>query len=438
MPQHETLTPHWVVEEGDEPPAVEDPGAAARVHVSGDGRLTLSPQLAALFGLDAATETLVEVTENGLRIRRPVTHLARVYIEPTNTCNLLCRTCVRNQWDEKLGRMSARTFGRIMDGLADFPRPLTVFFGGFGEPLSHPRIIDMVLQAKALGAAVEMITNGTLLTEKLSRRLIDAGLDVLWVSLDGATPESYTDVRLGAALPTVLDNLSRFRALHPESGATPEIGIAFVAMKRNIGDLPALLHLGSRLGVSRYSVSGVLPHTPEMSQDTLYERSLSDAVTTSTAWAPHVSLPRLDMDDATRQVFLRILRSGRNVSVAGASLNEGKNRCPFIEKGAVAIGWDGGVSPCLPLLHDHTTMLSKRQRLSRHQTVGNVNDASLKDLWLAPDYVDFRKHVQRFDFSPCTLCGGCDLAEQNNEDCFNNAFPTCGGCLWAQGVIQCP
>ncbi len=26
----------------------------------------------------------------------------------------------------------------------------------------------------------------------------------------------------------------------------------------------------------------------------------------------------------------------------------------------------------------------------------------------------------------------------NEEDCFGNTFPTCGGCLWAQGVIRCP
>jgi MoaA/NifB/PqqE/SkfB family radical SAM enzyme len=406
--------------------------------VAGAGRLTLPPDVAALYGLDGNTETLVEATENGLRIRRPVTHLARVYIEPTNTCNLLCRTCVRNQWDEKLGRMSARTFEHIMASLAVVPLPLTVFFGGFGEPLSHPHIADMVRRAKGLGATVEMISNGTLLTEEAARRLIDAGLDVLWVSLDGATPESYTDVRLGAALPSVLDNLERFRALRPEPNKKPELGIAFVAMKRNIGDLPALLRLGRRLGVSRYSVSGVLPHTPEMTHDALYERSLGDAVTTGSVWAPHISLPRLDMDDATREAFLGVLRSGRNITLGGASLNEGKNRCPFIEKGAVAIGWNGEVSPCLPLLHDHTTMLSKRQRLARHHSVGNINRTPLAEMWLAPEYLDFRRRVQLFDFAPCTLCGGCDLAEANSEDCLGNPFPTCGGCLWAQGVIQCP
>jgi hypothetical protein len=30
------------------------------------------------------------------------------------------------------------------------------------------------------------------------------------------------------------------------------------------------------------------------------------------------------------------------------------------------------------------------------------------------------------------------LAEANLEDCLGNTAPACGGCLWAQGVIQCP
>jgi uncharacterized Fe-S cluster-containing radical SAM superfamily enzyme len=64
------------------------------------------------------------------------------------------------------------------------------FFRGLGEPLSHPNIVDMVRQAKALGLSVELITNATLLDKSLASQLIDAGLDMLWVSLDGAKPES--------------------------------------------------------------------------------------------------------------------------------------------------------------------------------------------------------------------------------------------------------
>jgi MoaA/NifB/PqqE/SkfB family radical SAM enzyme len=48
----------------------------------------------------------------------------------------------------------------------------------------------MVQKAKAAGASVELITNGILLDEAVLKALMDAGLDGLWVSIDGATPKA--------------------------------------------------------------------------------------------------------------------------------------------------------------------------------------------------------------------------------------------------------
>jgi len=66
--------------------------------------------------------------------------------------------------------MTRETFAHIVEGLRAFSPSPTVFFGGFGEPLAHSDIVEMVTQVKALGAPVELITNGTLLTESLSRQ----------------------------------------------------------------------------------------------------------------------------------------------------------------------------------------------------------------------------------------------------------------------------
>jgi MoaA/NifB/PqqE/SkfB family radical SAM enzyme len=89
-------------------------------------------------------------------------------------------------------------------------------------------------------------------------------------------------------------------------------------------------------------------------------------------------------------------------------------------------------------MHSHPSYLHDRTRLTRKHIIGNINNDTLSNFWLAPDYVELRTRVQDFDFSPCSLCGGCELSQANEEDCFGNVFPTCGGCLWAQGVIQCP
>jgi MoaA/NifB/PqqE/SkfB family radical SAM enzyme len=102
---------------------------------------------------------------------------------------------------------------RILQGLPAFSPPPTVFFGGFGEPLSHPRIVEMIRQVKALGCRAELITNSIYLSPDLTQALVEAQLDLLWVSIDGARPHSYADVRLGAHLPQVIENLKRLRRI---------------------------------------------------------------------------------------------------------------------------------------------------------------------------------------------------------------------------------
>jgi MoaA/NifB/PqqE/SkfB family radical SAM enzyme len=359
-------------------------------------------------------------------------------VEPTSRCNLSCRTCIRNAWEEPQGDMSAATWEKVLAGLRDLPSPGEVFFGGFGEPLAHPGILGMVEQARHVARSVELITNGMLLNEQVARRLIALDLDVLWISVDGATAENLADVRLGAALQQIFENIERLALLRNETARRPEIGISFVAMRRNIADLPALLRMGPRLGVSRFMITNVFPYTEEMCAEMLYSHSIDGVDSTPSPWAPRIDLPRMDLSPESQDAIVQAMRYRHNVHLNGVTLGQDRGRCPFIEKGAVAICWDGTVSPCLALMHQYRTFLHNRPRSVQRHSVGRLEDLDLASIWNAPDYVAFRKRVEAFDFSPCTWCGGCSWSEANQEDCFANTFPTCGGCLWAQGVIQCP
>lgn len=411
-----------------------------QLQIDDEGRLVLPDEVIARYNLRPGTPIYLDEEGNGLSLRRPVTHLAKIYIEPTGHCNLACRMCLRNLFQEPQGHMDMAVYGRLIAGIKELPVPPQVFFGGFGEPLAHPNIIEMVAQARSVTRSVELITNGTLLTPERSRQLIDAGLDVLWLSLDGTTPESYADVRLGAELPQVLKNIETFRKTRrPGHRPKPEIGIAFVAMRRNIAELPTLLSWSSRMGVSRYLVTNVLPYTEDMCAEMLYHRVLHQITYVTSKWVPSLDLPRFEVSEATRDVLYQTLRSGQNLILNGDNMGRANDRCPFIVRGTTAVAWDGGLSPCLPLMHDHESYLEpRRKRFSRRYVVGNLREHSLAELWNMPEYVSFRQRVQEFDFSPCTVCGGCDHSEANEEDCYGNIFPTCGGCLWAQGIIQCP
>ena len=413
--------------------------SASDAYIDDKGRLILPEEVLRRHGLKPGAKLPISENGHSILLRRPVSHFAKVYIEPTNRCNLTCRTCIRNTWDEPLGRMDDTTFERIIDGLRAFAQPLTIVFGGFGEPLLHPSIASMVAEAKGIGSHVELITNGMLLSKNLSVQLAEAGLDVLWVSLDGSTEEGYGGIRPGAVLDEVVSNVMHFRTVSWSSTQRfPHIGIVFVAMKSTIAELPEVMRLGRKLLADRFLITNVLPYTEELCAEMLYNSVLVNVTNVPSPWLPQLTMSRIDATEITREPLYRIAREWQGMHDSKLIASNPNNYCPFIESGATALCWDGSVSPCLPLLHSHTSFLNERRRCSKRYVVGNINEHTMSELWHRPDYVAFRERVQSFQFSPCTFCGGCDLSEANEEDCSGNTFPTCGGCLWAQGIIQCP
>ncbi len=409
------------------------PTEGSHAYVDEEGKIVLPAETRARLGLFPGTEVRLVDTSNGVTLRRAPNQLAKVYIEPTSRCNLACPMCIRESWSEAQGNMSEVTFGRLLEGLTGLERKPVIVFGGFGEPLFHPRILQMLEQAKQVAERVEVITNGLLVTEQMARELLRLQLDVVWFSVD----------HLHAAAPgndgALLANIDKLNSLRMAVHAVrPETGFVFVATRTNVDELPSLIRRAVTWGVSRYMVTNVLPYTAAMCEEMLYRRSLDQVGSRTSYWSPAVQLPRMDLDLGRSLPLLQALRIHNNVQLSGASLTPSQGQCPFIETGAVAVCWDGAVSPCLGLMHSHVSYLNDTPRSVSRYVIGNVNQAPLHEIWNDPNHLAFRRRVQEFDFSPCTQCGGCDMAEANQEDCYGNTFPTCGGCLWAWGVIQCP
>jgi len=402
--------------------------------VDPQGKLMVPAALAERFGLQPGARVSFDEGPHALLLRRPITHLSRVYIEPTTECNLTCGTCIRHAWSEPLGRMSQATFRRVLDGLRLFrPMPL-VFFGGFGEPLTHPDIFRMVREAKQLGAAVELITNGTLLDEGAVQAMLEVELDALWVSVDGAADCGHAGAGPTAGVNGILSNLQRLQLRKLGlSRKKPQIGLAFVAMTDNVAEFPQLLQWALRHHIKKFSISNVLPHLTELKKQILYQRCLYNI-----DYGAEVELPRLDGGESTLKLVQAVLREDAMPRFEEQASQRRRDCCPFVQKGSASIRWDGAVSPCLPLLHTHESFLGDRKRRVEAHSIGALAERSLKELWDDPAYVSLRSRLQDFDFSPCSWCNSCDFPDSNREDCFGSPAPACGGCLWAQGFIRCP
>ncbi len=410
--------------------------------------------------------------------------LTKIYVEPTNRCNLSCVTCIRHSWDESFENMEWPVYQALIDGLANFPDVKTIAFAGFGEPLMHPRCPEMVRLAHANGLRTETTSNAMLLTSSLAERLIDAGLDQFTVSIDGASDISHGAVRPGASLEEIIGNVRKLylwsqikcttrpdierhsqeqilkqlddlaqsplaspmvsscalpftSALDSMPPASLKIGIEFVAMKSNIHELPALQKIANDIRASFVLVSNVLPYTAELQDEILYSLEPTSYEGHGDDRNPQWTLPKMDWSWETLKSISAIASQQANLSYLDINLNQRNNYCPFINPGSLALSCHGSVSPCPPLMHSYTCYIRGWKKLFRHCEYGNLKEQVLKSIWLQPDYAAFRERVRKFVFSPCTDCCGCEFAEKNEVDCQGNPFPVCGDCLWARGILRC-
>jgi MoaA/NifB/PqqE/SkfB family radical SAM enzyme len=413
------------------------------LHLDSEGRLIFTDALKSRWGLKPGTALVLRQTQHGLMLFPADPPLRKVYVEPTAACNLNCRTCMRHSWSEPIGTMTMATFNRLVESLRTVPSFHTMAFWGMGEPLLHPSIASMVGEAKALVAETELITNGLLLSPEVAQALITAGLDRIVVSVDGASSKRHAENRTGADLDVIKENILSLRRLrHEHRTALPEIGIEFVLMRRNLDEVRHLRSLANEMGASFIILTNVLPYTKDVQNEILYwisaDRPWADG---RSMWFPKISVPRFDARPENLEPLSKLIwpAGGTAEPIQRMDRHPGNDgHCRFVEQGAMAVGWDGGVSPCIALMHSYTCFVLDREKAIKRYVIGNVRDQAVSEIWDKEEYRSFRKRVLEFDFPPCIHCGGCDFVDTNEQDCYSNVFPSCGDCLWARNIILCP
>jgi hypothetical protein len=136
----------------------------------------------------------------------------RVWIEPTNKCNLACVMCPNRDLPESgLGFMDFDFYKSLIDQLIGKVHDVNLHHRG--EPTLHPRIADMIRYANEHGVKVKLHTNATALTPDLSRALIESGLRLISFSFDGYEAEAYEKIRVRAKFDRTLKNIHRFLEL---------------------------------------------------------------------------------------------------------------------------------------------------------------------------------------------------------------------------------
>jgi MoaA/NifB/PqqE/SkfB family radical SAM enzyme len=298
-----------------------------------------------------------------------------VTVDVTDRCNLRCWGCRFHPGEMKTapdGHLPQDVPYDLVVRLCDELKALGAWrlvLIGEGEPLMHPRIVDIISAAKGVGLEVFLVTNGTLLDEGMARALVAAGLDKIQVSLWASSPEDYERNHPGTPA-GIFDRVLRgVQLLSSQKSAQrkkrPRVVLHQPINRHDFPNVRRFAELALATNCDGVSFSPFFTHRGKSSAQALtaaeelsFRRSLAQLRT----WLRHRPLQH-NIDE-----LLRRYETGSAVW----------------EKYACYIGWidarvkpDGTVAPCNPC----------------DVRMGNLHLNSLREIWNGPAYRAFRRRM---------------------------------------------
>jgi radical SAM protein with 4Fe4S-binding SPASM domain len=317
-------------------------------------------------------------------------------LEVTAACNLACTMCLvsyRPKVGKRVGSMSYEMFRSLVDELPGLER-LTL--QGLGEPLLAPGIMDMIAYASARGIAVGFNSNGQLLTPERSERLVSSGLSWLCISVDGATAETYEAIRGGARFDRLERHVPALMAAIARRGSGPDVSLVFVAMRRNIAELPDLVRLAARWGVPRVRVQN-LSHSFDDTDPSGSYADIRRFAAEQALWTGSDHDRAGEAFDAARAVAAEVgceLRLPRLEEETSTDQPGAARGCDWPWRSAY-VTHSGSVQPCC--------MVMGSDRVS----LGTVNGTGFRTIWEGEAYGEFQARLESDD--PPDVCRGCSL-----------------------------
>ena len=115
-------------------------------------------------------------------------HPVLVHIVPMRRCNLACTYC--NEYDKTSDPVPIEEMLKRIDRLAEFGSSVITISGG--EPMMHPHIYEIIARIRHHGMIAGMISNGYYFQSEKVKKLNEAGLDYLQISIDNVVPDEVS------------------------------------------------------------------------------------------------------------------------------------------------------------------------------------------------------------------------------------------------------
>lgn len=319
-----------------------------------------------------------------LKFNKGYTRLHFLHLDITTRCNLKCKMC---EWRYKVNQvnpleMSFDVFKKLIGDSLKLGLKKVVF-SATGEGTLHKNFPEMIDYAYNNGLEIEMISNLTVMSEKILDAILKVNL--LTVSFDGATKKTYEKIRVGAKFEKTLANL---KTVTGRKGSM-KISVNHVVQKDNIKEVDKFADLMiSICGIDK--VSFKLPHN-----------EVSDVFDKIKIPDKELDLFIANLDKISEKFKQNSIKFEINADIKGNILDIRKGIYkPWIHKIPCYNLWvgtfvnpEGFVFPCCNFYR-------------KSDALGNIGEKSIVQIWNSDKYNEIRKRFRGIKPKTCEGCPG--------------------------------
>ncbi|VAX19930.1 hypothetical protein MNBD_NITROSPINAE01-632 [hydrothermal vent metagenome] len=298
-------------------------------------------------------------------------------------CNYECEFCgdfssrrAEPTKNENLLMLDSDRFFSLVNDAADMGVE-QISIVGIGEPFMHRDIMKFVSHVKKNGMRLMITTNGSMLTQSKVEELARLNVDILNISLNAGTQETYTRVHgegQGRYFTKILDNIQLLTG-----NTKPWVSLRFVMLPYNIGELELFLETALKLSANEIVLQNCV--APGFAPD--LSLSLVEQKTVAKTLLGLRDKGRLDGIKSNADFFISryggMAVNGENKKYMGYVVDN-----DFFRHHPCYAGWtyamileNGDVRPCCYC----------------GVSLGNINSSSFKDIWFSAGYNNFRRKL---------------------------------------------
>jgi len=304
----------------------------------------------------------------------------KIEVEHTTICNKKCIICEHTYWKEKSERLTLEQFKKIVD---QFPRLKWINITGEGTGFLNPDFLKIIEYLRSKDVSVNFVDEFDFLDEEKAKKLIELGVNCIWISMDGATKETYEKIKVGCDFEKAVNNIKMLLALKKQLHSPfPMLCFRFVVNKLNYKEMPKMVELVHSFG-------------------DLGEGSKLEFVGLLT----FKEIEKYYLPEVPKEILEETVKIGRKLGVRVRLSHISESKLPPIKK---CVAWaepyimiGGYVLPCCAVL------MSNKRDFLRKYAFGNLYQKPFKEIWYSERYKKFREMVVKNDEKVPILCLRC-------------------------------